>query len=444
MKIKELSLANFRRFERFTLNFNPGLTALVARNGQGKTSVLDAIAITLGTFVGAFDMGSGRRIQVSDARYGITQFGPEREQQFPVSIRACYGPIDGHSVEITRELLRPKSQTTIKDAAPLTSYGNSLMDAVRKQSEVVLPLVSYYGSGRLWMAHKSMARKTVISASRTMGYEDCLTSASSFKQLQGWMSKATLAVMQQEGDELHSYRLKQQLEGIKQAVGLVLAVEGWGDFHYSLSLEELAMRHEELGLLPVGLLSDGVRAMVSLAADMAWRCAKLNPQFGEHAASQTPGIVLIDEVDLHLHPSWQQKVLGSLRAAFPQLQFIVTTHSPQVLTTIDKSCIRILGDADSLVAEEPGFQTLGVSSHDALVHIMAIDPVPEVDMAKKLAQYQHLIEQGEAQQEAALQLRETLINHFGADHSSMIECDHLIRMQRMRRDVMQKRQPGDA
>ncbi len=83
--------------------------------------------------------------------------------------------------------------------------------------------------------------------------------------------------------------------------------------------------------------------MLALVGDIAYRCYKLNAHLGEEAPQRTHGIVMIDEVDMHLHPSWQQTVLTDLCSAFPKLQFIVTTHSPQVLSTVRrKTMLRAL------------------------------------------------------------------------------------------------------
>jgi predicted ATP-binding protein involved in virulence len=81
----------------------------------------------------------------------------------------------------------------------------------------------------------------------------------------------------------------------------------------------------------VGNLSDGLRIMLTLVADMARRVAQLNPHLEGHALRKTPGIVLIDELDLHLHPKWQRRVIHDLKRTFPSLQFIATTHSPQLI-----------------------------------------------------------------------------------------------------------------
>jgi predicted ATP-binding protein involved in virulence len=86
--------------------------------------------------------------------------------------------------------------------------------------------------------------------------------------------------------------------------------------------------------LPFSCLSDGFRNMVAMVADIAVRCATLNPQLAAEAALQTPGVVLVDEIDLHLHPKWQRRVVGDLLAAFPNIQFIATTHSPFVIQSL--------------------------------------------------------------------------------------------------------------
>ena len=146
--------------------------------------------------------------------------------------------------------------------------------------------------------------------------------------------------------------------------------------------------------------------------------------------------MLIDEVDIHLHPAWQQNVLRALREAFPRLQFIVTTHSPQVLTSVDAACIRKI---ESGVATEDGLksaqavkvteQTKGVASFDVLAEIMGVDPIPDVPEAHWVADYHSLIQQILHMEPKGQQLREKLEAHFGANHPVLRECDRMIRLQ---------------
>jgi hypothetical protein len=76
--------------------------------------------------------------------------------------------------------------------------------------------------------------------------------------------------------------------------------------------------------------------LLSLAGDLSMRAARLNPQLGQAVLKKTPGIVLIDELDLHLHPQWQRRVVSDLRRLFPKVQFIATTHSPFIVQTLQQ------------------------------------------------------------------------------------------------------------
>ena len=169
MKLRKLKLKDFRRFEEIEIDFHPELTVIAARNGQGKTTILEAIATALGPFIGAFDMGKSKHIERTDARYVRLGNSFENEQNFPVVIDAA---LDEPNIEWQRALHGPKSRTTTKEASALANWGKTLQDSLRSKVATALPLVSYYPAGRLWITHNNSSRKAVVSASRTMGYED--------------------------------------------------------------------------------------------------------------------------------------------------------------------------------------------------------------------------------------------------------------------------------
>lgn len=440
MNLKQLRTRNYRRFAEFEIDFDPELTVIAARNGQGKTSVLEAIATALSPFVGAFDQGKSTQIERTDARFAQVGEGFETEQQFPVTIEAA---LNSPALHWQRSLNGPKSRTTLKESEPLSAWGKELQTSLRIDANVALPVLRYYSSRRLWISHRDGASKAILTESRTAGYEDCLSVYSTFAQLQEWMKKATLAVLQhgkQAGYEASN--LEARLQGITNAVDEVLAEEGWGSFHYSLIFEELAMSHPDHGALPLSLLSDGVRAMITLVADLALRCVRLNAHFNDKAPVQTTGIVLIDEVDLHLHPAWQQRVIGSLRQAFPKIQFIVSSHSPQVLSTVNSKNIRVVfQDLEAgWQAVCPAQEIKGVESTVALNEIMGVSPVPPVDEAQWLSDYIAAIENGLHNEAQGLALRDKLMALYGAQHAVMLDAERLIRFQafKLRKDTQHK------
>ncbi|MBU3700294.1 MAG: ATP-binding protein [Candidatus Kapabacteria bacterium] len=453
LHINALKVRNYRCFERLEIAFHPQLTVLVAENGAGKTAILDAVAVALGPYVGAFDEAVGKNFSAADIRMLRVRETLSHEMEYAsggveLEVEGCIPPLpDGSNhlqpVVWRRALSGPKkTKTTIKDAKQLISYGKRMQESARQSgTDVVLPLVAYYGTGRLWQQKKLTETKKIMNTSRTIGYTDCFDPASSYKSFEQWfrywsLNAATARIKASEqGVAFWESEFDGYIESVASAVNICLRLAGWRNVSYSFSREALVAYHDELGELPVEQLSDGIRNMIGLVADIAFRATKLNGHLGRDASRLTPGIVLIDEVDMHLHPGWQQTVLADLLLAFPGMQFIVTTHSPQVLSSVDCTSIRVLRKSTVDEGELAGWvdtvdmQTKGVSSADVLAEIMHVAPVPDVAEARMLDDYHALIEQNLHTHPDALALREQLNAHFGSDHPLMHECDRLIRLQ---------------
>lgn len=186
------------------------------------------------------------------------------------------------------------------------------------------------------------------------------------------------------------YGLIAPFKAVQQTVDTMLKSHtGWHGLQYSAEHEELVLNHDTHGQLKVSQLSDGIRNMLALVGDIAYRCYKLNAHQGEAAPRRTHGIVLIDEVDMRLHPGWQQTVLNDLTANFPNLQFIVTTHSPQVITSVASENVRVLSDGQ-VFAAPPG--TEGGESSRILQRVFLVKPRPRLNSAtQELDEYLKLV-----------------------------------------------------
>ena len=461
--INRIKLNNFRCFVELEVDLDPRLTVLVANNGQGKTAVLEALAIALGPYVGAFDEGKDRGFQVSDIRLVRAENSNTMEMaaggvslEAEGYIRPPNNPLKNTptgKTEWRRQRKGSKAKTTYKEARPISQLGKVFQDKVRREAEknepgstgTYLPIIAYYDTGRLWHIRKKA--QELNRTSRMVGYTRCLEAGSDYQLLAQWLRywainawKSRIEAQQANESSTPSF-FDNALEAVTSAVNNCLKpVSGWGNLDYNMAREELTLKHEEQGELPVSMLSDGIRSMFALVADIAFRMVKLNPNLGPYAAKETPGVVLIDEVDMHLHPEWQQWVLQSLQEAFPKVQFVVATHSPQVLSTVPNQSIRVIQmdwnqeerHWDSQ-AETPGFQSKGVASTYILDRVMGIDPVPDVEESNKLARYRELIEKGGKDSDEATKLREILLSHFGPEHPVMLDCDRLIRLQEFKR-----------
>lgn len=456
MQLESLTIHNFRLFNFFMIRFHPEFTVIVAPNGGGKTAILDAIRIALGPYLSVFPTGKSSGIENDDIRQVKTL--PELGQMadaLPVAIYAKALLDSSKTEEWYRERVSRKGKTTIKDAKKLMVYGRRLQAREAKnESADSWPLIACYGTGRLWDQLKLSGKKLFKTGfhARAAGYQDCMTPASSYKFFIEWFMYATRADNHAKLRALEQGRFVSQedlnwisgpfsilLRAVNQAVGTVLKPTGWGNLRFSETFGYATVEHPDQGVLAVGQMSDGIRNTIALVADIAWRCVQLNAHLGDAAVRDTEGIVLIDEVDMHLHPEWQQLIVGSLREAFPRIQFIVTTHSPQVLTTVDAESVRIIHPEPDetgvvvCIAKQPEEQTKGVASAHVMALNMNTDPVPPIAEARWISDYRALIQQGLHESHEGLDLREKLVAHFGEGHPEILECDRLVRLETFKR-----------
>ncbi len=208
--------------------------------------------------------------------------------------------------------------------------------------DVILPLFAYHGTGRLW-AELSDSVKYASQGSRTEGYENCFSVKSSSKTFRNWYK-----TLEKNIDKKDSEELKQRLATFKEAI--LNCLEDWDDLYYDFAEDDIVcVRHNEANSrtsIPYRMMSDGYRNMIGMIADIAYRCIKLNPHLGVNALKETNGLVLIDELDLHLHPSWQKAIVKELTTSFPKIQFVATTHSPFIVQSLAKDQIINLEDQE--------------------------------------------------------------------------------------------------
>lgn len=458
MIIKSIKLANFRCFKELNVELNDRLTVLVAPNGQGKSSVLDALRIILWPYVSAFDVVQGSMantgIEIDDVRLTRNERKGSMEVSLPTRIETefiCNGqPI---LAARQRDKVSKASRTTTKDAKKLSNYGAELQQQVRSISEhdveinedVVLPCIGFYGTGRLWRQRYLTLKKEASNDffSRTYAYVGCLDSGSDYKYFAEWFFYLYAADFEQKTKAFEKQGLSNLFDDaisyselllcIRKAVDLALEGQGWHSLAYSPSKQALVMTSNELGQLKVDQLSDGLKSIVAMVADIAYRCVRLNVHFGQYATEKTPGVVIIDEVDMHLHPAWQQTILHSLQQAFPKIQFIVTTHSPQVLSTVRRENIRIIQSkqAGVLSAEQPLAKTYGEPSGDVLHSVMSVDPFPPIDEKKDLQRLTELVDQGLYSDAEAVQLMQRLNDALGEQNPQLQRLQRSIQRQKV-------------
>jgi len=389
-RINRLTLLNYRCFRDLSLDFTAPVTVMVGINGSGKTAVLDALAVMLATVVKELG-GESEGFKERDARVVAADLRSvdavaTLEPVFPVRAEV-EATLSGRTFTWDRVLESERGRTTL-GSVDVRRFVRSVADRARRPTGETsgLPVVAYYGVERLIKVRRADGH---LRASRSSAYAATLNPNSDLTRLSEFLeslaSQITNAIA--FGDAPPRAALA-QFAAIENACEIVLASTGWSRPRWNPVTRELTLTDESGETLPLSWMASGIRIAAGLAIDLSSRMARANPHLGSgDLLSRTPGIVMIDEVDLHLHPIWQQRIVPSLAEAFPRVQFILTTHSPQVLSTIEAENIRILNDSRVRVPEH----SAGLRSDVVLQKIQGTKPEPDTQQRRQLDRYIDLV-----------------------------------------------------
>lgn len=382
MRIDRIKLLNFKKFGVFEVALDPHFNLLVGDNASGKTTVLDAITVGLDSwFIGMKGVEGIGGIDQDDVHvipYGHADL-VTFEKQFPAKV-TFEGLVMDRSVSWSRELAHARGRTTTFGAKELAAIASDADNRVRQGEALTLPLVCTYGTERLWFEspQRKRASKKEWSKqypSRFDGYRNCTAFEIQETDLLRWI-RAEVSASQQRRSETTA------LSVIKAA--LVDCVEDATDIYYDERYQELIVVMKQLGHQMFSNLSDGQRVMLTLIGDLVRRTIALNPHLDNDVLRLTPGVVSIDELDLHLHPKWQRRVIHDLKRTFPKIQFIATTHSPQLVGEALPREIRILENGE---VSTPS-RSFGIDSSRILEEVMHASPRNEEtkDLLSRMAE----------------------------------------------------------
>jgi predicted ATP-binding protein involved in virulence len=397
MRIDKLKIKNFRGFEKVSFDFHPGFNLLVGENASGKTSILDALSVAAGSWFLGIGGYHTRHIQEGEIRRSPVQSGETitLEAQYPVVVEAEgvleFLPIHGQNlvcetIHWSRDIEKAGGKTRFKKAVTIKKLASEVESRVQRGERIPLPLIAYYGAGRLWVPAKDMeggtADKESPPPSRLDGYKTSIDPRISSAALFRWLANEKYVALERSA-ERHVFQV------VKEAMRSCL--EGCTSLDYEIAEKTIVVTMERGKRLPYHLLSDGQRAMLALVADIAIKAAVLNPQMEDRVLDETCGVVLIDELDLHLHPRWQRHVVSDLKRSFPKLQFFASTHSPQVIGETPHDEIILLKSDGSWSRPD---SSIGLHANEVLREIMGAEIV-NAEAAKEYNEIANLIDAGE-------------------------------------------------
>lgn len=358
--LKELKLKNFRAFDDLTLKLDESLTVIIGNNGSGKTAILEAISKSL-SWVSArilTSTGKGSPVLLSDIQTG-TDYS---------EVTTCFS-LGDNKIAISLAKANERFAGNISSDLSLSeSLGTMYKQLGVANKEVPIPLFAYYAVDRTLKHPSGKQSPTAKISSRFMGLDDGITAASHLERF--FSNYIALHNLANDADERDHYK---KLLSILNVV-LERAVEGVRDFKVKRPDGRDAIYVRNQGReINIWQLSDGQKVLLALMGDIALRMLTLNGKTAE-PIKNTPGIILIDELELHLHPKWQRQIISALTETFSRCQFIVTTHSPQIPGEIQAKHLRILtlndkGEATVNIPE----QSYGLTTSAILEMLMGAD-----------------------------------------------------------------------
>ena len=200
MYIKTLTLQNFKGFDNIELDFHPNLNVIVGANGSGKTSVMEGAAIALSAMFVKMDGLSGWRIDKSQTHLKAFELGSTKDvqPQYPVTVKAS-AVLNSGSIEWSRSLNKSTGSTTVGDAKEMIELGIRFQEHLRRgDKELILPVIAYYGTGRLWDYHREKQSDVFDSNNRINGYVDCVDGTANIKLMMNWFLKMTVQKYQNQ------------------------------------------------------------------------------------------------------------------------------------------------------------------------------------------------------------------------------------------------------
>ena len=399
--IKKIELNNFKGIDSLSFNFDKRVNVLIGENGVGKSSILFGLAMALSRFIGRMKSLNSNGI-LFDKDYIKND-----AQESRIKTEMFY-----KSEEIEWEIGKQRFQTkqTITNLKRINEIVLKVNEELQKNRNYSLPVVVFYGVGRN-VVDVPLKIRTKHQFDQLAAYDEALLrerSVNDFRLFFEWFRNREDI----ENEKIRDYSLRgsndnyqpsffdepiyldPQLNAVRNAIQSILP--GFEDLRVKRNPLRMVLTKRVKGAkaeLKVDQLSDGEKCTLSMVGDLARRLSIANPDSKDPLKGE--GVVLIDELDLHLHPGWEVTILQRLIDTFPNCQFIVSTHSPLILSSLNPNNIFMLSIGDSLnvVSKHPDLAK-GLSVKDILSSLMSVDKERDEETAFSLKQIDsYLIEE---------------------------------------------------
>lgn len=419
MHIQKVIIKNFRCFEHLEVNLDPDINIFVGNNGSGKSALLDAIAAAMYPYVAEIQKIVNKEQEVSPVLQRdlpVKQNSSEQRNhpEFTLSTTSLPEwtiiykdpPIEN---DVDDKKRRKSSMLLVSHTSRALQEGTKKLysellyncDTLRYDKTSEFSVIAYYQSNRNLTNIADIENISNQSFDRFDTLKKAFNATANFTDLATWF-------FVREYEELREGRNRKDinfelpdLKQVRNAISTIIAPNARVYFSGATSAKlmvEWTMETGEKRELLLSQLSAGYRNMLALVMDFARRLAQANPEMQNPLAAEA--ILMIDELDLHLHPTWQQKIIPDLKKVFPNTQIIATTHSPEVVTTVKQNQVKILEDYQIKECPSP---TRGMKSSDIVRYVLGLSDLrPDTEESRTLKQLFEAIDNGQLEEAKCL------------------------------------------
>ncbi len=353
MYVKKLNIENFRGIRTMELELHPRMNVFIGINGAGKSSALDALGYLLTPFV--LFLFSGDSVTDSDDFPSFEIHNNENNSYLWFSFAKENQEDLTYATFSFRSRFRPA-----RSDLPSISNPAHWKPFFENKENSNSPIIVYYRVRRV-VDEVSVAAWSDRNFQKEDAFIDALAPKVDFKEFFEWFrNREDLENEERAGGKNEPDRL---LESVRNVIGAFLGTVTDIRIRRRDPLRMVVTKNNRE--LRIEQLSDGEKCLLAMVGDLARRMAIANPSLENPLHGE--GVVLIDEVDLHLHPQWQRMILPKLMETFPQCQFIVSTHSPQIIGELKSEYIIRLEETESGIEAIPANgETFGMTSNMVL------------------------------------------------------------------------------
>ena len=396
MKVDRIEIRNYKGFENCDVDFHPNVNVFIGSNASGKTTLLTAIVKSLFSITKRFTEGSaGGNLALtnSDINYrSLFTYIKTDYSNFPETDNIKFSSFIQSGI-ITEDAKNKSKDVTVK----LNEFVHRINNIIGTTS-MTIPIVKFYPANRV-----SLFRTTD-------NFSDRIPKVFKIAQLETWSniyhnnlsySNFSKWFIENENNELRLQREYRNfdlespsLKSIRIALSKTFELLNFGQYKViskefkregssklttTLVLLNLQTNLEE----DINNKSDGEKAIITLIADIAYNLSIAKNFVMDDDFLKSPGVVMIDEIETHLHPKWQREILPILTTIFPNIQFFVATHSPQIVASVPSDCVFV---CDNFNVEKVHLKTLGEDTNSLLKFIFEATerPKPYIELIEQI------------------------------------------------------------